>query len=78
MEAERSPDFEASLKQKYYNLAQICLFQYMQLCGEVKDWADYSQRIAPCFEMLANGVMEFREKEIEDLRAEVKKVTKIP
>ena len=70
------PDPVLALKQQYYNIAQVCLYQYMLMIKEVKDWNDYSARIAPCFALLADGAIEYNDLDIEGLREQVKSLTK--
>jgi hypothetical protein len=77
MEKTNKPeDFESSLKQKYYNLGQICIFQHMQMSGIVKDWQDYAKRFAPIYELFIEGSIEYAELDTEEIRERVKAVTK--
>ena len=71
--SQRTPE-----QQRLYNMAQVWLIQYMISTGIIKTPAEYAQRFAPLFNMLARGEIEVDTREWEqiraDARAQIKKI----
>lgn len=65
---------------RLYNASQLFLIQYMLRKGIIETVQEYSERFAPVFELLSEGVLEVDTREwdeiVKDCKNQIKSLTK--